>query len=227
MHWLAFRQQAESEPYQLSVYFPSPAASDLLRVAGAGRLAADIYWLAFIQYAGDSQRRQVDHWQLADDYLKTVTQFDPHFVQPYWFAAFTVGADEKRPDLAAEIIEQGINRNPGNWYLPYIAGINQFLYANNDRVAARYYTLASSLPGAPPYIGDQAGILASGAPSYLSRARALETACAHENDPVVKEKALQAAASAWKEVLRLAPNDAYREAARSALGRLPSHLPSD
>lgn len=230
-HWLALSKspadrtadrsadQTADPPYR---YFPAPAATGLIRVLGASRLAADFYWLGFIQYAGDPARRRQDHFQLADEYLNAVTQLDPHFIQPYAFAAFTVGADANRPDLAAELIERGIKENPGNWYLPYLAGINQFLYANNDQSAARYYALAASLPGAPQYIGEQAGILASGAPSFLSRARTLESVSAHEKDPLVREQILRQAITAWQEVLRRAPNQAYRQAAQDALARLAS-----
>ncbi len=224
-HWLMLRQapiDAGKSSIMGAAYFPSAEIATVINAAGGSRLWADLYWLAFIQYAGDAAERREDHWQLADEYLNTVTQLDPHFIQPYWFAAFTVGADEKRPDLAAQIIERGIKNNPDNWYLQYIAGCNQYIYANNDRAAARYYTKAASLPGAPAYIGAQAQILASGAPSYLNKARALEAVSSHEADPVVREKAWLEAIAAWKQVMQLSPNQEYRQAAQEALLRLSS-----
>lgn len=224
-HWLLLQQApvgAGSRSATGTGYFPSAEIATAISAAGGSRLWADLYWLAFIQYAGDAAERREDHFQWADEYLNTVTQLDPHFIQPYWFAAFTVGADEKRPDLAAQIIERGIKNNPDNWYLQYIAGCNQYIYANNDRAAASYYTKAASLPGAPAYIGAQAQILASGAPSYLNKARALEAVSSHEADPVVREKAWHEAIAAWKQVMQLSPVQEYRQAAQEALLRLSS-----
>lgn len=199
---------------------PTPGQIKMLKAAGLGRSSADLYWLSFIQYAGNSAARRTDHWQFADDYLNVVTELDPHFLQPYWFAAFTVGAEQGRPDLATHIIERGIANNPGNWYLPYIAGINQFIYAKNDRLAAKYYDMAASMPGAPKYIVEQAQILQSGAPSLLSEARALENAALYADNVLVKDRARRAAIAKWQAVLLAAPNDAYKQAAKDALLRL-------
>jgi hypothetical protein len=203
-----------------SVWLPDKAQIKLIKAAGFGRITADVLWLSFIQYAGDTPARRADKWGLCDDYLNVITEVDPHFLQPYWFAAFIVGAEEGRPDLATRIIEQGIASNPGNWYLPYIAGINQFIYAKNDRLAGKYYELAASMPGAPKYIVEQAHIMQSGAPGLLSEARALESASQHAGNPLVKDKARRAALAKWQDVLLAAPNQAYKQAAKEAIARL-------
>lgn len=192
----------------------------VLRPAGFNRLEADLYWLAFIQYAGDATARRVDKWRQAEPFANVITAFDPHFVQAYWFTAFTVGADQGRPDLAAQIIQRGIKANPGNWYLPYIAGINQFLYAHNDQEAAQYYQQAAALPGAPQYIAEQAQILKSGAPSLVSAARALESIYRNAKEPLVSERARRESILKWQQVANAAPNQEYRKAAREALTRL-------
>lgn len=207
-------------PMSDSTPLPGRTAIKLAKPAGFNRLEADLYWLAFIQYAGDAQARRADKWSQADKFVDVITALDPQFVQAYWFAAFTVGADQGRPDLAAEIIKRGIDANPGNWYLPYIAGINQFLYAHNDREAAKYYEQAAALPGAPQYIAEQAQILRSGAPGLVNAARTLESIYRHAKEPLVSERARRDAILKWQQVAKAAPNNAYRDAARAALTRL-------
>src|SRR5690242_3947196 len=82
---------------------------------GHEQLAADLYWLRFIQYIGDGAARRTDRYESAYDYLNLVTTLDPRFTQPYWFAAFVVGSEMKRPDLAQILIERGIQANQNNW----------------------------------------------------------------------------------------------------------------
>ncbi|HEY9868395.1 MAG TPA: hypothetical protein V6D08_04465, partial [Candidatus Obscuribacterales bacterium] len=141
--------------------------ADVLKLLSLGyeQLLADCWWLAFIQYYGDTRERVKDRYRHAYAYLDLITRLDPKFTQPYWFAAFAVGGDMKRPDMAARLIERGLNANQDNWYLPFIAGINQYLFAGNDVEAAKYYRRAARYPDAPAWLGRQADILEARVPS--------------------------------------------------------------
>ncbi len=127
---------------------------------GYDQVLADCYWLSFIQYIGDSEGRSYDRYALAEQYIDLITELDPKLVQAYWFAAFVIGSDANQPQVAARIIDRGIQSNPNNWTLPFIAGINQYLYAHDDVAAAKYYKMAARFPDAPKWLSRQAEILA-------------------------------------------------------------------
>ncbi|MBK7839346.1 MAG: hypothetical protein IPJ49_17080 [Candidatus Obscuribacter sp.] len=69
---------------------------------GYDQLLSDFYWLSFINYEGDGQGRALDKYALCSEYLDLITSLDPHFAQAYWFTAFSVGADQGRPDLGRQ-----------------------------------------------------------------------------------------------------------------------------
>ncbi len=187
---------------------------------GNEQLAADIYWLRFVQYIGDGDARRRDKYESAYEYLDLVTSLDPRFTQPYWFAAFTVGAEMKRPDLAQKLIERGIQANQNNWYLPFIAGINQYLFAHNETAAAKYYRLASKFPDAPKWLGRQAEILQAKIPSLVKEVNTWDTIYRNSTDPLVKERAKERLAATWMRVFKVSPSEEIRKKARTALAEL-------
>src|SRR5271156_6111327 len=95
---------------------------------GYEQLMADCWWLSFVQYYGDTNARASDHFKFAYAYLDLITRLDPHFIEPYWFSTFVLGSEIRRPDLAQQIIDRGVAANQDQWYLPFIAGINQHLF---------------------------------------------------------------------------------------------------
>jgi hypothetical protein len=197
----------------------SPAVAKALAL-GNDQLAADLYWLRFIQYIGDTDSRQIDRYSRAYSYLNLVTSLDPRFTQPYWFAAFVVGAEMKRPDLAQKLIERGIQANQNNWYLPFIAGINQYLFAHNETAAANYYRLAAKFPDSPKWLGRQAEILQAKIPSLVKEVNTWDTIYRTSTDQLVKERAKERLAATWMRVFNVSPSEEIRKKARKALAEL-------
>ncbi len=184
---------------------------------GYDQLVADCWWLAFIQYYGDTKARLKDNYKYAHSYLDLITQLDPKFTQPYWFAAFAVGAEMKRPDLAAQIIDRGQAANQDSWYLPFIAGINQYLFAHNDAEAAKYYRRAAKYPDAPQWLERQAVILEARVPSIIKEANTWTNIYVSTKDSLVKEHARQQLISLWIMVYRQAPDQKARARAAAEL----------
>lgn len=187
---------------------------------GHEQLAADLYWLRFIQYIGDSEARNSDKYKSAYDYLNLVTSLDSRFTQPYWFAAFVVGSEMKRPDLAQSLIERGIQANQNNWYLPFIAGINQYLFAHNEIEAAKYYRQAAKFPDAPKWLERQAEILQAKIPSLVKEVNTWDTIYRTSTDLLVKERAKERLAATWMRVFKVSPSEEIRKKARKALSQL-------
>lgn len=160
---------------------------------GYDRFLADLFWLAFVQYAGDPVVSQelppppLVPFRYAYQFADLVTRLDPQFSQPYWFGCWTIGYSQYRPDLADKILQRGIMHNPKEWYMYYMAGINQYLFARNGKGAATYYHQAAMLPGAPDFLERQAEILRSGVPDQFNRLRTMEDLMQHTTDQNLKD----------------------------------------
>lgn len=183
-----------------------PAYSTLhLCSLGYDRFLSDIYYLAFVQYTGDGELMFADKYAHAYSYVDLITRLDPHFQQPYWFGCWVIGSTQKRPDLADKIMQRGIEFNPNSYYMPFLAGINQFLYAHNYQKAAAYYHQSAQLPGAPPYVARQALILASPIPEQEKRMRTLRQLYATAKDDNLKESARKELIGVLKDMYRSSP----------------------
>lgn len=187
---------------------------------GFDQLVADCYWLSFINYVGDVDNRKEDNYMLADQYLDLITGLDPNLVNAYWFAAFIVGYEQKNPGRAAELIDRGIRNNQDNWYLPFIAGINQYLYAGNETIAARYYRQAAKYPDAPLWLERQAAILEAGIPSTIKEIDIWSSIYSCNADSRVQEKARQKLIELWEGIISANPPKKIRDKAVSALMQL-------
>jgi hypothetical protein len=200
-------------------FIPSAQAVRLVAM-GYDQLLADFYWLVFVGYIGDGAARSLDHSVQADKYLDLITGLDPHFAQPYWYCAFTIGSEQQRPLRANEIIQRGIRANPGNWYLPYIAGINMYLFAHDEVAAAKYYTVASKLPDAPPWLARQAAILAAKIPSTIKEINTWDSIYRSEKSEMIRAKAKERLIRLWSQVYFTSPKGLVRDKAKSALTEL-------
>lgn len=198
-----------------------PTARSLKVVSlGFDQILADYYWLKLVSCVGDVELQRTDRLSKAEHLVDLVSTLDPHFISVYWFAAFTIGGEQRNPKKAAEILEFGIQNNHDNWYLPFIAGVNQYLYAGNERAAASYYRVAAGFPGAPTWLSRQAQILETETPKLLKDANSwLNIFKSGENGPV-RERAKEQCIRLWVQVYKVAPNYAYRERASKVLKEL-------
>lgn len=202
---------------------PSSAAAKVCAL-GYDQLLADWYWLAFVQYIGDGAARAQDHYAAADKYLQLIVDLDPGFIKAYWFAAFIIGSERQQPEQAAKLIDRGIQANADNWYLPFIAGINQYLYARNDAAAAKYYKMAAKFPAAPAWLSRQAAILEARIPSTIKEINIWDSIYGSTGDEIVREKARDHLISLWTQVYKSATTETIRNRARSCLKQLGAHL---
>lgn len=187
---------------------------------GYDQLLADMAWLSFVQVIGDSRVATKQDILIVYDYLDLITKLDPHFIKPYWFAAFTLGGDFHRPWMAQRLIDRGLAKHQDNWYLPYIAGINQYLFAHRETEAARYYRMAAKFPDAPKWLGRQAEILQAKIPSLVKEVNTWDTIYRNSTDALVKERAKERLAATWMRVFKVSPSEEIRKRARKALAEL-------
>lgn len=141
-------QELRYRPYlHEAMYLPSGRFIEQVSL-GYRQLSADIIWFAAIQYYGDY--RQGNHsLSYFNGLIDIVTTLDPHFVFAYIFGALVVSEDVGRFDDGVEILKRGMANNPTSWRLPFEVGFLSFLNGVDYDLAARYFDLASRIPGAP------------------------------------------------------------------------------
>lgn len=199
------------------------AQSAKLVALGFDNLLFDYYWLEFIQYIGDQKGRQSDHSEKAASYLELLTAIDPHFVPAYYFAAITLG-DQNQSAAAAAIIDRGIAANPDNWLLPYIGGMNQFLFAHDEHRAAKYYKMAARFPAAPDWLERQANILEAKIPSMIKEINVWDSMYHNSTSPEIKQRAQNRLVELWLKVYKTAPTKTIKERALNQLRDLGVEL---
>ncbi len=187
---------------------------------GYDSLLADVYWLGFVQYIGEGNNAE------SERFINLITILDPGIVQAYFFAAFVIGNELKQPEVAAEIIERGMSSNQDTWYLPFIAGINQYLYAHDEVKAAKYYRMAAKFPDAPRWLGRQAQILEAKIPSTIKEINVWDSIYNSSTDSDIKERARKKLASLWLKVYKTSPSKEIKKRALEQLQRFGIEEPN-
>lgn len=144
---------------------------------GFNGLVADWYWMRSLQYVGQKIINAPEHLQLDHlgqlnltmlaPLLDTATTVDPHFMQPYQYAALVLA--DVDPQQAIRIIKKGIAANPSEWrlyqHLGYIYWQQGDLQAASDA-----YAKGAALPGAPLWMeAMKAQMLAKGGSRSTAR----------------------------------------------------------
>lgn len=129
-------------------FFPS---GRFLREASLGHrhLAADLGWLAAIQYYG-KHRRGDRRYPLAPHLFTVITEVDPHFESAYFFASLILTEAGFRRGAEA-LLKRGCERNPSSWRLRFELGFFHFVITRSYDLAASAFQAAAELPGAPEY----------------------------------------------------------------------------
>jgi hypothetical protein len=195
---------------------------ETVRLASGGfeKLASDIYWLAFIQYCGDPSNQRGKNYSHAYEYVDLITGLDPFFTKPYWFGCWAIGYWQKRPDLALKILERGMQFNPESWELPYLAGINEYLFDHKYKLAAHYYRVAAKQPGAPNFLLRHAQILESPIPELVKRAHMLYRMYDDARDPNYKSATYHELLDVLEEMYRSATVEINRQGIRKQIDDL-------
>ncbi len=139
------------------LYLPSGKLINEISL-GYKELVADMVWLSAVQYYGDYRAGNHD---LA--YFKGLTEIttslDPHFIFVYIFGALVVCEDREAFTEGMEILRTGMANNPDSWELPFEIGFLNYIDRADFDMAARYFDLASRMPGRPDYVKRFAAFL--------------------------------------------------------------------
>jgi tetratricopeptide (TPR) repeat protein len=132
-----------------------------LKIASLGHsaLMADLVYLWSIQHYSNYERedrfRYVEHV-----FGKVIAELDPGFTDAYSLGAMILSVEAHDLPGALRLLDLGMERNPDDWILPYIAGWESF-HAGEFGKASDYFAKASQIPGAPDLIArNRAGAVA-------------------------------------------------------------------
>lgn len=171
----------------------SPALVKMMSLEYAP-LVADLYWTRVVQYYGDKHARRDADMQLLWPLLDITTTLDPYLAPAYRFGSTFLsepaprGAD--RPDLAAELIQRGIQANRDYWRLYQDLGYIYYFNLKDYTKASAAFLEGSKNPKAQVWMKALAA-------KVLEQGQTRETSAFlwgelynSTNDPLVKKNAL-------------------------------------
>lgn len=140
----------EKRPFSYHLlYLPS---GKYLKVSSLGfsNILADIIYLWSIQFYSNYQiAYRYDY--LEHIYLKIIPELDPHYLDPFLIGALIMSVEAKDLNMALNLLDRGIELNPGKWILAYDAGMYCYQSQNYGK-AAEYFEKALEAPDAHPSI---------------------------------------------------------------------------
>ena len=145
---------------------PKAAAEDILYVdsptvvkrlsLGFNGLMACIYWTRTVQYFGHRHYNREQSYNQLAPLLEITTALDPNLLPAYQFGASFLappppdGAGD--PAHAVQLMEYGIQHNPGDWKLYYDLGFVYYTELRDYRKASEVFAEGSRLPDAHPFM---------------------------------------------------------------------------
>ncbi|MDO8512915.1 MAG: hypothetical protein Q7S37_00210 [bacterium] len=145
-------------PYNIMIE-PHPLPSAVLKKTSFGldNLIADIMWLQTIQYYGGGLPNE--RYRELPIMIETVTDLDKKFAYPYSFGLLMLPGEGFVKD-AIKLGDKGlkIKEMRDNWEIPYYLAMIYRFNLHDNKMAAKYFEMASKIDGAPEMAAIMAGI---------------------------------------------------------------------
>lgn len=170
-----------------NLYLPS---GKFMRQVSLGykQIVADMIWFSAVQYYG-GYRKDYHDLRYFEGLIQLVTDLDPHFVFPYRFGAVVLSQDMGSLADGIDILKKGMLHNPTSWELPFEIGFLNYVDAKNPDMAARYFDLASRMPGSPERTRRFAAFVYSKAGHRETSIRMWEEIMSTSEEPYMRELA--------------------------------------
>lgn len=170
-----------------NLYLPSGRFVNEMAL-GYRNLVADGVWFSAVQYYGEYRQGEHD-LNYFTGLIDIVTMLDPHFIFAYVFSALIVSEDIGDIEEAIDILKRGMAVNPTAWELPFEIAFLNFVNRVNYDLAARYFDLASRMPGAPEHVRRFAAFVYSKTERPEAAILLWEQYMEYTDDPYLKELA--------------------------------------
>ena len=120
-----------------------------LRIISLGHesLLADAIYLWAIQYYSNYEHE--DRYRYVEHVFEgVITELDPHHIDAYWLGAMILIVEAGKVEAGLRLLDKGIDNNPREWILPYLAAWESHHAGRFDRAEA-YFARAAAVEGAP------------------------------------------------------------------------------
>jgi hypothetical protein len=156
-------------------------------------LMGDVYWTRAVQYYGEKHAEQDENLELLWPLLDITTTLDPHLIPAYRFGSmFLSDAPPRgagRPDLAARLLERGLQENPDQWRLYEDLGNVYYFDAKDYKNAARAFMEGSKNPAAAIWMKSMAAKIAAEGESPETSYFLWQDVDQTTTDPAIKKNA--------------------------------------
>ncbi len=143
-------QRAQQNPWPE----PPPVLGVKMSALGYSHFAADMMWLAAIQYYGTPRTEYDGHFRLLVPFLERVVAMDPDFEYAYRFGGVAaVGSKGENVLLANQLLLRGQEARPDVWRIPYVRASNCLQFTGDKACMAEGFVAAARLPDSPPWLG--------------------------------------------------------------------------
>ena len=129
-----------------------PPAEFIQLISGTFRGAwADAFYVQGVLALTEETPNRHDRVRDIQSRLRLATILDPRLVQAYFFGGVVIGQDRETIRMGIAFLQEGLERSPQEWRLPYWIGFGY--YALGDYLeATAYYDRAARLPDAPAFL---------------------------------------------------------------------------
>lgn len=136
------------------LYLPS---GNYLRTLSMGNpsFLGDLIMARALTYFGSHYYERGYKYEWLYHIFDVLTDIDPYNKESYLIGARLLTLVDV--DLSNKLLEKGMKNHPDYWKIPELIGFNDFYHLKEPEKAAKYYEIASNLPGHPPYIPSLAG----------------------------------------------------------------------
>jgi hypothetical protein len=156
-------------------------------------LMADVYWTRTVQYYGVEHAKHSMRYELLWPLLDITTTLDPNLLPAYRFGGmFLSDAPPKgagRPDLAIQLLERGIEKNPEYWRFYEDLGFVYYFDLKDYAKAAKAFEDGSKKPDAKIWMKVMAAKIAAEGESLETSVFLWKEVYDTTQDPQVKENA--------------------------------------
>lgn len=166
------------------LYLPEPTYLRFISLGHDGLVSDLVLAKALTYYGSHYQERQTFGYKHLEKLFITAIEMDPRNREAILMAANIISNTNIRS--AIEILKRGMLYHPEDWKFPEMIGYFYFFQLNDPHTAARYYEMASRLPGHPPYIPSLSGKFYQESGRYEEAIRVLYNFYTQTQDPRLK-----------------------------------------
>ena len=177
-----------------ALYISSPKMAQRASLGFSGLMAC-IYWTRTVQYFGHRHFNMEHSYNELAPLLEITAALDPHLLPAYQFgASFLAPAPPNgagQPKRAVQLMQYGIEHNPGNWHLYYDLGFVYYTELHDFKKAGEVFSEGSKIPDAHPFMRILAANMAEHAQDFNTARLLWRAAYESSHESNIRQNALE------------------------------------